>query len=141
MKHTPAYGSRSPELTAGSWLAIVGALHQIVGLAVGIGLLPPYEGAEAGAPLLGMLRAGVIGAVEPHPDRMVLFWFLATGFGMLTTGWLAHVLERRGALPRSFGAVLGALSLAGGVLIPVSGLWLGLVPAVLAWRRGTRASS
>lgn len=118
-------------------LVAIGLLHQLVGVLFGLGVLPPFEGAPVAAPLLDIVSDGVIGAIEPHAARMVIFWFLMSGFLMLMAGWLAHLLERGRALPRSFGLALGAFSLGGALLIPLSGFWLGLIPALVAWRRAS----
>lgn len=141
MERTQAYGGARSKVSAGAMLVAIGLLHQLVGVLFGLGVLSPFEGAPFAAPLLDILRDGVVGAVEPHAPRMILFWFLMTGFCMILAGWLAHVLERARALPGSFAVALGAFSLTGAVLIPVSGFWLGLIPAVVAWRRARVAVS
>ena len=126
-------------VSVGSVVMAIGLLHQVVGVLFGIGALPAAENIAASTPLLDIARDGFVGAIEPHTTRMVFFWFVMTGFSMITTGWLAHTLEQRGALPTSFAFAFGAFSLGGALLIPASGFWLGLLPALLAWRRSRRA--
>lgn len=143
MEHTLPYDERdprlrvgSPRLSVGAMIVGIGALHQLVGVLFGLGVLRPHAAAEVSAPLLDIARGGLVGAVEPYPERLLVFWFLVSGFGLLATGWLAHVLERRGpGLPRAFAPALFLFSLISALLIPVSGFWLGLLPAAVAYRR------
>lgn len=133
MEHTQPYGKR---ITAGAILVAIGLLHQLVGTIAGLGLLGPLPGMQPSAPLLDIARDGVFSAVEPHPARVMVFWFLMAGFLLVFLGWLAHRMERAtGGLPGAFGPLLAAFCVLGGVMIPLSGFWLGLAPAILAWRR------
>lgn len=138
MEHTQAYGETKRAVSVGSLIVAIGLLHQVVGVLFGVGALPASESIAVATPLLDIARDGFVGAIEPHTTRMVFFWFVMTGFSMITTGWLAHTVEQRGALPRNFAVVFGAFSLGGALLIPASGFWLGLVPALITWRRGSR---
>ncbi|AKF11144.1 DUF6463 family protein [Sandaracinus amylolyticus] len=127
MDHTLPYGTNvaaPPRVTVGGLLLAISAVHQIVGVVLGA------------APLLDIARGGVLDAVEGDFARVSIAWFLLFGFALALAGALARSIERRGiALPRSFAVGLAALCALGIVLMPVSGFWLGLVPAWLAWRR------
>lgn len=128
-------------MTVGALLVGIGVVHDLVGVAFGLGWLPPAEGAAARAPLTEIVRAGIIGAVEPDPWRMTFFWFVMTGFALMLAGVAAHAIERAGLRPSpGLAASIAAFSVLGIALIPASGFWLGLVPAGLAWTR-SRARS
>jgi len=117
--------------TNGIWLMAIGSLHQLVGAAGGFGLLA-MPGAQARNLFADIVRDGLVAAIATDPTRSVLFWYLFFGWLLLLCGWLLHQLERRGEpAPRAIGWQLGALALAGGVLIPASGFWLALP---VAWR-------
>lgn len=123
-------------MTVGGLLLGIGGVHNLVGLAFGLGWLPPLDGATRITPLLDIGRAGWVGAVEPDPWRMVFFWFVMTGFALMLAGLAAHAIERaEGRLSRTFAWAVGAFSILGAALIPASGFWLGLAPAWLAWSR------
>jgi hypothetical protein len=118
-------------ITNGALVMAIGGLHEVVGLLTGAGLIAP-----PGAPrrnLLGEIaREGFVGAVERDPTRNVFFWFFFFGLVLLLLGWLMHAVERSGQrVPTSSGWQLGALAVAGGLLIPASGFWLALP---VAWR-------
>lgn len=129
-------GMRRPRMTVGALLVGIGIVHNLVGIAFGLGWLPPPKGATPMAPLVDIVRAGVVGAVEPDPWRMIFFWFVMTGFAMMLAGLAAHAIERAGLrLSVSFAFSVAAFSVIGIVLIPASGFWLGLMPAGLALAR------
>jgi hypothetical protein len=73
---------------------------------------------------------GLVDSVGTDMPRNAIFWFLATGVFMIALGALAAWTERHVAagLPAGLGWALVAVALVGGVFIPVSGLWLLLVP-------------
>lgn len=109
--------------TVGQLLIGTGAIHEIVGVAI------HAKGLRA----IG--RGGVVNAVDPHPDRQHAVWFLVTGALLAMYGHLVHATERRtGTLPAAVGRQLLAVSLAGVVLMPVSGFWAILVEGALALR-------
>jgi hypothetical protein len=121
--------------TPGKALLAIGALHQAVGVAGGIGAL-----ALPGSPPRNLfdeiVAAGVVGAIEGDRVRTVLFWYLAFGMLLLVLGWALDRWEVRGdRLPASIGWQLVAVALGGGLLIPVSGFWLVLLPGVWILRR------
>jgi len=129
-----------PRVTNGLLFLGIGTVHNLLGIAAGLaipGLTPPGLGGRR--LLVEIFSQGLFGAVEPDPMRMVLFWFLFFGLLAMTLGWFLHRMERAGhAIPRSLAWQLGALALAGGLLIPASGFWLVLPVAWRIWRRAPR---
>jgi hypothetical protein len=121
--------------TPGKLLLGIGALHEAVGVAAGLGAIAPPDGPARNL-FREILAAGVVGAVEADRLRTVLFWYLFFGLLLLMLGWALDRWEVRGdTLPASIGWQLVALALGGGLLIPASGFWLALVPGVLVLRR------
>lgn len=133
--------SKAPRVTVGAMVLAIGVIHNLVGLAAGSGLVSAFESSGSLTPLLDMAREGMVATVEPHLERMVFFWFMMTGFVMMMVGWLAHAMERGPGLPRAFALVFGSFTLAGVLLIPASGFWLGLVPTFVALRRAPPRAS
>lgn len=126
--------------TPGKVVVAIGALHEAVGLAAGAGAMP-MPGAGQRNLLAELVRAGVVGAVEPDPIRQVFFWYFFFGLLLLMWGWLLDRWEGSGApLPAAAGWQLLALALAGGLLIPASGFWLALGPGAWVIRRARRAA-
>lgn len=116
----------------------IGALHQVVGVAVGLGWLPAASG-PAVAPLADLWRAGVIGQAEADPLRIAMVWFLMFGFLLILLGMALQRLELSGGkLSRDLAWGLGGLCALGVLLMPLSGFWLGFVPAWQIWRRSSR---
>jgi Family of unknown function (DUF6463) len=108
----------------GRWLLAVGALHTAFGLAV-------FREQVA---LLA--RSGPWNALADHPESELAFWFILSGWLMVLAGGLADALEGQGvAPPHWFAGGLLAVVLVGLILMPVSGFWLLLPPAVGALRR------
>ncbi len=113
----------------------IGAIHQIVGFAIGFGWLPSLSKSGA-APLLDLWRSGVVGQAEADPLRMAMVWFLLFGFALILLGMTLHQLERSGGrLSRELAWGLGGLCALGVLLMPASGFWMGFVPAFQIWRR------
>jgi len=113
--------------SVGFWLLCTAALHTAVGLGVGW----PW--------VVDIVRDGVVGAVEPEPMRMALFWFLAFGVPVAIVGGLVWELERAGrVVPRWLGVALVALGVAGGLAIPASGFWLVVPQGLVVVARGAR---
>lgn len=84
---------------------------------------------------------GFWNTVDPVRERQVLFWALLTGVMALLLGQLALWVTKRGQpLPSSLGWQLLSMTLVAGVLMPVSGGWLLLVPAILIILGGRAAS-
>ena len=108
--------------TAGWLLLGVAALHAACGV---------WIGRRA---LLAMAREGFVNAVVPHLDRMFVVWFLLMSPLLWIVGrvalWLASESRRP---PVWLGRSLVALALMGAVLMPASGFWLILAPAIWLW--------
>ena len=130
--------SPSPRITVGLMLVVIAAIHQVVGVLVGIGLDPSvsFPGAP---PFVSIVEGGVWNTVGSDPWRASIVWFLLWGFVLALVGLLAHQTERAGlALSRTFAVSLTALCVLGVVLMPASGFWLGFAPAWIAYRRAAR---
>ncbi len=126
-------GTNSPRaladaVRAGYWLIGIAALHAAFGLWIGR------------EPLLEIVRDGSWNTVDLTPGREVIFWFLVMSPWIAILGQLLIWAAQAGMLvPRAIGWWLLLLVLVCGVLLPASGFWLGLVPAALLLRDGTRA--
>lgn len=82
--------------------------------------------------LAAIAGEGFWDTIDPIRDRQMLFWAFMTGVFGLMLGALALWIETQGKrLPALLGWALLAVSLIAGVLMPVSGGWLFLIPAVL----------
>lgn len=107
----------------GRWLLAVAALHTLVGVI------------EFSSVLTDLAHAGVINSIGTDPLRGAVVWFLLFGWVLALVGIGLDRLERDG---RSGGRALGAgllgLALVGGLLMPVSGFWLALPPALALLR-------
>lgn len=107
------------------------------------------------APLLDMARAGLVNSVHAPPmtaiepiaadatlrltRRAFVYWFVSAGFVFLLLGMAIRELEsHKVRLPVSLGYWLLAMALAGGVIWPVSGAWLLLIPAVGVLRASSK---
>jgi hypothetical protein len=110
-------------MRVGTLLVATGVLHNLVGFAMG-------------APWLVEIAAdGFVGAIEPEPMRMTLFWFVWFGWMLIFAGGLLGELERRGGIPAVFGWGLLGVAVGGGLAIPASGFWLAVPQALLIlWR-------
>lgn len=91
--------------------------------------------------LAAIARDGFWNAVDPHPDRQLAVWFIAFAFPAILAGALIARMGARGERPpRWLGFSVLVFTLVLGVLMPISGGWLLLVPSILlilAARRGT----
>jgi len=73
----------------------------------------------------------LLNTVNGQPPREATFWFLYAGFLLILLGSLIHRLERNSmAIPPPFVWCLLALTVIGVAVMPISGLWLLVVPAV-----------
>lgn len=123
MERTQAYGRG---VRVGALLRLTGLLHQAVGLVV------------ARDTVLAVLRDGFVGAIEPDPERMIVFWYLVAGFLMLFAGRALLEIERARPLPAALGWWLLALGVGGGLAIPASGFWLVVPQGLLVLARARR---
>jgi hypothetical protein len=117
------------KITSGKLLIATGAIHTLVGIAVGLGVTDELGGRNL---FVEVARHGV----APDLARMAMFWFLFFGFAIAVLGDFMHGMEQRGVeLPARLGWQIGALGLAGGLMIPASGFWLVLPQAWWIIRR------
>jgi Family of unknown function (DUF6463) len=116
-------------------LLAIAALHQVVGLAIGLGLDPNVR-FEGTPPLRGMWADGVFASVGMNFARVGIAWFLLFGCALALVGLLAHQVERQGfGLPIAFLLGLGGLCAVGVFLMPASGFWLALLPLAVGLKR------
>lgn len=122
------------KLSNGRLLVAIGVIHTVFGIAAGVGWAGPSPGRNLFSEIAG---AGLVGAIDPDPWRMTVFWFLWFGFMTMVLGQVMHTLERGGhELPRAVAWSLGAIGLGGVLLMPASGFWTALLVAVRIWWRG-----
>lgn len=100
---------------------------------IGIGLLHLLLFIWFGRRVLAAIAGdGFWNTIDPHRDRQMVFWALMTGVFGILLGQLALWVERQGKqLPAFLGWELIAITAVCGVLMPASGGWLFLIPAVL----------
>lgn len=103
----------------GPWLLAVAAVHTVFACVV------------FAAPLQEILRRGVFNSIGDDPMLGAVAWFVLFGVVLALLGWAVYVLERQRALSlRPLGLGVLALALLGIVLMPASGFWLALPPAL-----------
>lgn len=107
----------------GPWLLAVAALH------MGYALVVFTE------PLREIVRRGVLASVRHDPQIGAVVWFVLFGLLFALLAWVVLQLERHGgaaaaATQRPLGVGLLALAVLGIVLMPPSGFWLVLPPAL-----------
>jgi hypothetical protein len=102
-------------------------------LLMGIALVHAAFGLWFGRAILAdIARDGFLAAVDVHRDRQLVFWFLLASPLLWLLGELVAWLDaRRIAPPVWLGLQVLALAIAGVLLMPASGFWLVLVPALL----------
>ena len=111
----------------GKFISAVGVIHSCLGVA---GLRDTF--AE-------IIHEGLINTVNGQPDREFAFWFVAIGLFWVLFGAVIDDLERRNQpLPGFIAWGLGALTLVGVSIMPISGWWLLFVPVAALFRRGRR---
>jgi hypothetical protein len=127
--HTPAH----ERVVHGRSGALVGPVL------IGIGILHTATAPIFHGPALrGIVEGGVIAAVESDPAQIALrsagFWYLTAGFAVMILGALLWWTQRRiGTLPGGVGWLVLGIAVWGVLLMPVSGFYLFLLPAGLAW--------
>ncbi|MDP3229687.1 MAG: DUF6463 family protein [Acidovorax sp.] len=106
----------------GLWLLGVAAVHTVFGVVV----FQPQ--------LQEIAQRGVFDSVGTDPMRGAVTWFVLFGALFALLGWAVLLVERHAALApvplRALGAGLLALTALGIVLMPASGFWLVLPPAL-----------
>ena len=82
--------------------------------------------------LVAVANEGLWNTIDPFRDRQMIFWALMTGVFGILLGQLALWVETHGKrLPAFLGWEIMAITVICGVLMPASGGWLFLIPAVL----------
>src|SRR5262245_8115110 len=118
----------------GLLLIAIGILHTVVGVVSGRSVVSRISEATFSTEASRQLVAGL--------GKQFAFWFLFGGFLLLVLGHLLTWVERRlgRAVPSFVGWELLALSVAGLLVMPVSGFWLVLAVAIYAIVRARRAN-
>ena len=111
----------------GLWLLAVAAVHTVFAAIV---FQPQWQ---------EIAQRGVFDSVGTDPMAGAVAWFVLFGGVLALLGWAIWLVERHAALAavslRPLGAGVLALTLLGIVLMPASGFWLALPPALaLCWR-------
>lgn len=102
----------------GRWILVVGVLHALLGFGIYI------------FSVIAVVREGLWDTVSLVQGRPLAFWFIAAGFLVALVGALTNWIEVRMEPPRFLGWTLLGFAVAGIVMMPVSGFWLLLPPAV-----------
>lgn len=113
----------------GRWLIVVSVIHTLFALVV------------FGRVLRSLVERGLFNTVGKDPQVAAVAWFVLFGVVLFIAGLAVDALEAaRVPLPRSLGWSLLALVALGLVLMPASGFWLALPPAVALLVRRSRPS-
>lgn len=117
---------KSRKVWIGRWLMFVALGHTVVGLLVGSRVLADIA------------QRGVFNTVGNDPWTNAIVWFLLFGAPLALLGMAIHAMEKseRFEGARALGIGTGLMTLAGVVLMPVSGFWLAFPAAVGLMRRG-----
>ena len=98
---------------AGEWMLATAGLHTVVGVLVG-----PAQFAE-------IAQSGFFNAIDPHFDRMAIFWFLSYGALLFVIGGMMRWAQQQaGRQPAWMAWVLWGMGIPSVILMPLSGLWL-----------------
>ena len=110
----------------GRWLVGVSIIHSLFAVVVFRSVLS------------SIIERGVFDTVGNDPRTGAVAWFVLFGVVLFICGLAVSALERSssGPLPKSLGWSLVALVVLGVVLMPASGFWLAIPPAVaILWRK------
>lgn len=109
--------SREVRPWIGKYIAGIGILHTGFGLVLFHGVFGR------------LITDGLISSVYRQPERGFAFWFVATGLFWILLGALIDHYEGEGRpLPGFLGWALGAITVVGATINPMSGWWLFFVP-------------
>jgi len=113
----------------GRWLIVAALLHTIVGFIMG------------GPTLMAMLRGGPFNSVHGQPITGVVIWFLMFGAPLAGLGMAINELEHSAqfASARALGIGAALVIMVGIFLMPISGFWLAVPPAIALLCRGPGA--
>lgn len=109
----------------GRWLVGVSIIHTLFAIVV----FRPV--------LASLIQRGVFNTVGNDPMTGAVVWFVLFGVALFICGLAVSALEQSPApLPKSLGWSLLALVTLGVVLMPASGFWLAIPPALaILWRK------
>ena len=103
----------------GKWLFAVGMIH------LSFGLVFMHD------TLALLWSEGLWNSVNGQPPREQVFWFLCTGIMLLIVGVLVNQVEGQGlTVPRFVTWMFTGLVVVGVVVMPISGIWLLIPPAL-----------
>ncbi len=104
----------------GKWIVAVSIVHTILAFVV----FPEV--------ISQIFLDGVFDSIGVDPLRGAVVWFLLFGFVLFALGLATNIIEEisNGDIPVSIGFSLLFVILLGVVLMPVSGFWLALPPAL-----------
>ncbi|MFK7803416.1 MAG: DUF6463 family protein [Anaerolineae bacterium] len=98
---------------AGEWMIATAGLHTVIGLLVGT------------TQFAAIAKSGFFNAIDPHFDRMAIFWFLSYGFLLLLIGGMMRWAQQQtGRQPSWLAWFLWGMAIPSVILMPLSGLWL-----------------
>lgn len=122
--------STKPRTWIGHCLVGIAALHTLFAVVV------------FGKVLLKIAERGLFNSVGTDPLIGAAVWFVLFGFGLALFGMAVIPLERGGqrAALRQLGVGLLLLCALGIVLMPASGFWLAIVPALAMLRQRAPAA-
>lgn len=110
----------------GRTLVAIGLLHTVFGV---VAFRSVWE---------ALFQEGLLNTVNRQPLREAAYWFLFFGFVLLLLGALIDWCEaQQSRLPAFLGWGLLAMTLVGVVVMPISGMWLALIPTVGLIRQQT----
>lgn len=97
----------------GELMITTALLHTVVGLLAGY------------AQLAEIARSGFFNSIDPHFDRIAIFWFLSYGALLFLIGGMMRWMQQQtGRLPSWLAWVLWGMGVPSVILMPISGLWL-----------------
>jgi Family of unknown function (DUF6463) len=105
----------------GKWIVAVSIIHTIFAFVV----FPEV--------ISQIFLDGVFDSIGVDPLRGAVVWFLLFGFVLFSLGLATNIIEEmsNGDVPASIGFSLLFVILLGVVLMPISGFWLALPPALI----------
>jgi hypothetical protein len=110
----------------GKWIVAVSIIHTIFAFVV----FPEV--------ISQIFLDGVFDSIGVDPLRGAVVWFLLFGFVLFALGLATNIIEEmsNGNIPVSIGFSLLFIILLGVILMPISGFWLALPPAlIIIYRR------
>jgi hypothetical protein len=104
----------------GRWLIAVSIIHTLFAFAV------------FGKVLSSIVQRGVFDTVGNDPLTGAVVWFVLFGLALFICGLAVSALERlpNSSVPKSIGWSVLAMTVIGVVLMPASGFWLAIPPAL-----------